>query len=78
MLGALVMRAVMIVLGAVLITKFSWIIYIFGAFLLLTGIKMLLVHTPFKIDTVLSLGVIVGILAVSVIASLMKPKKEEA
>lgn len=199
-LGALVMRAIMIVLGAVLITKFSWIIYIFGAFLLLTGIKMvvkkeeeihpennpvvrwfkkfmkvtpdyrgdkffvrengilmatplfvvlllveisdlifavdsipaifavtkdpfivytsnvfaimglrslyfalagvmdkfhylkiglgfvltfvgikmLLVHTPYKIDTVLSLGVIVGILAVSVIASLMKPKKEEA
>jgi len=39
-LGALVMRAIMIVLGAALITKFSWIIYIFGAFLILTGIKM--------------------------------------
>ena len=40
-LGALIMRAVMIVGGAALITKFSWIIYIFGAFLILTGIKMI-------------------------------------
>ena len=40
-LGALAMRAVMILLGAALITKFTWVIYIFGAFLILTGIKML-------------------------------------
>ena len=40
-LGALIMRAIMIGVGAVLITKFSWIIYIFGAFLILTGIKMI-------------------------------------
>ncbi len=40
-LGALVMRAVMIVGGAALITKFGWIIYIFGGFLILTGIKMI-------------------------------------
>src|SRR5512139_2857094 len=39
-LGALVMRAVMIALGAALITRFTWVIYIFGAFLILTGIKM--------------------------------------
>ena len=39
-LGALVMRAIMIALGAALITKFTWIIYVFGAFLILTGIKM--------------------------------------
>ncbi len=39
-LGALFMRAIMIVTGAALITKFSWIIYVFGAFLILTGIKM--------------------------------------
>lgn len=39
-LGALLMRAIMIVLGAALITKFTWIIYVFGAFLVLTGIKM--------------------------------------
>ena len=40
-LGALLMRAMMIGLGAVLITKFAWIIYVFGAFLILTGIKMI-------------------------------------
>ena len=40
-LGALVMRAVMIALGAALITKFAWIIYVFGGFLILTGIKMI-------------------------------------
>jgi tellurite resistance protein TerC len=39
--GAIVLRAVMILLGAVLITKFHWILYVFGLFLLLTGIKML-------------------------------------
>jgi tellurite resistance protein TerC len=39
-LGALIMRAIMIALGAALITKFTWIIYVFGAFLILTGIKM--------------------------------------
>jgi tellurite resistance protein TerC len=39
-LGALIMRAIMIALGAVLITRFTWIIYVFGAFLILTGIKM--------------------------------------
>jgi len=40
-LGALVMRACMIFLGAALIAKFAWIIYVFGAFLILTGIKMI-------------------------------------
>ncbi len=39
-LGALVMRGVMIGLGAALIHEFSWIIYIFGAFLIFTGIRM--------------------------------------
>jgi tellurite resistance protein TerC len=39
-LGALLMRAVMILVGSALIANFSWIIYVFGAFLILTGIKM--------------------------------------
>ena len=39
-IGALIMRAVLITVGAVLITKFTWIIYIFGAFLIFTGFKM--------------------------------------
>jgi tellurite resistance protein TerC len=40
-IGALVMRAVMIALGARLITEFAWVVYLFGAFLILTGIKMI-------------------------------------
>jgi tellurite resistance protein TerC len=40
--GALILRGLMIAVGAVLITKFSWIIYVFGGFLIITGIKMLL------------------------------------
>ena len=40
--GALVMRGAMIAVGAQLIQRFTWIIYVFGAFLILTGIKMLL------------------------------------
>src|SRR2546425_1691859 len=39
-LGALVMRGVMIVLGAVLLDTFHWIIYLFGAFLIVTGVRM--------------------------------------
>ncbi|HKJ38844.1 MAG TPA: TerC family protein [Anaerolineales bacterium] len=39
-LGALVMRGSMILVGAALIEKFHWIIYIFGAFLVYTGIRM--------------------------------------
>jgi tellurite resistance protein TerC len=38
--GALVMRAVMIATGAALLERFHWIIYIFGAFLIFTGIRM--------------------------------------
>lgn len=41
-LGALIMRGAMIAGGAALIEKFHWIIYIFGAFLVFTGIKMIL------------------------------------
>ena len=40
-LGALVMRGVMILAGAELIQRFHWIMYLFGAFLLFTGVKML-------------------------------------
>ncbi|WP_215776623.1 MULTISPECIES: TerC family protein [unclassified Paludibacterium] len=40
-LGALVLRALMVGLGAALVAEFSWVLYLFGAFLLLTGIKML-------------------------------------
>ncbi|MBP2646757.1 MAG: TerC family protein [Gemmatimonadetes bacterium] len=40
-LGAIVMRAIMIGLGALLLARFHWIIYLFGAILIVTGIRML-------------------------------------
>ena len=40
-MGALVMRITMIALGAALIERFHWIIYVFGVFLIYTGIKMM-------------------------------------
>jgi len=40
-LGALVMRAVFVALGAALLAQFHWVLYLFGAFLLITGVKML-------------------------------------
>jgi tellurite resistance protein TerC len=43
-LGALVMRAVFVGLGAALLAQFHWVLYVFGAFLLATGIKMLVVR----------------------------------
>ncbi|HVQ36887.1 MAG TPA: TerC family protein [Pyrinomonadaceae bacterium] len=39
-MGALIMRLTMIFVGAALITRFHWIIYIFGAFLVYTGLRM--------------------------------------
>ena len=39
-IGAIVMRTVMIFAGAWLVSEFSWILYLFGAFLLYTGFKM--------------------------------------
>ena len=41
-LGALIMRAVMILAGTALLNRFHWMIYVFGAFLIFTGLKMLI------------------------------------
>lgn len=47
-LGVIVLRAIMIGLGATLVSQFSWILYVFGAFLVFTGIKMWVIadHVP--------------------------------
>ena len=47
-LGAIVMRVVLIYVGAVLLAQFHWILYVFGLFLVLTGVKMLVFakHEP--------------------------------
>jgi len=42
-IGVIVLRGIMIALGAALVQQYAWVLYIFGAFLILTGIKMLLV-----------------------------------
>jgi len=39
-IGAIVLRTIMILFGAWLIAEFHWVLYVFGAFLILTGIKM--------------------------------------
>jgi tellurite resistance protein TerC len=43
-LGALLMRGVMIALGAKLIAQYHWILYVFGVFLIVTAVKMLLMR----------------------------------
>ena len=47
-LGAIVMRAGMILGGVWLVTQFSWLLYVFGAFLIVTGVKMIIFaeHEP--------------------------------
>jgi tellurite resistance protein TerC len=47
-LGVIVLRAVMIALGATLVSQFGWVLYLFGAFLVFTGVKMWFVadHVP--------------------------------
>lgn len=49
-LGAIIMRFIFIFVGAALIAKFAWILYIFGAFLVFTGIKMFFSKEEEKID----------------------------
>src|SRR5437867_10747077 len=44
-LGALLMRGAMIGVGATLIARFHWILYLFGVFLIVTAIRMLFMHT---------------------------------
>ncbi len=47
-LGVIILRAIMIGLGAALVHQFAWILYVFSAFLIITGIKMFLMvdHKP--------------------------------
>ena len=51
-LGVIILRAIMIGVGATLVERFEWILFIFGGFLVLTGIKMLVSadHDPDMTD----------------------------
>jgi tellurite resistance protein TerC len=55
-LGALLMRGAMIAAGAYLIQQFHWVIYVFGAFLIFTGIRMA-THSQDDIDLESSLAI---------------------
>jgi tellurite resistance protein TerC len=55
-LGALLMRGAMIAAGAYLIQQFHWIIYVFGAFLVLTGVRMA-THNEHDLDPESSLAI---------------------
>ena len=69
MLGAIVMRTGMILAGVWLVSEFAWVLFVFGAFLVVTGIKMLAApwfHVPIQ----WSLGIVDSIILVSVILSL--------
>ncbi|HQF40406.1 MAG TPA: hypothetical protein PK322_14915, partial [Opitutaceae bacterium] len=57
--------------------KFHYLKTGLGVVLSFVGVKMLLAHTAYKIDTVLSLGVIVAILTTAVVVSLLRPRKVE-
>ena len=49
-IGAIVFRAIMIFFGVALIKKFDWIIYVFGVFLILTALKLLISKDKVKFD----------------------------
>jgi tellurite resistance protein TerC len=49
-IGAVLLRTVMILIGAWLVAQFHWILYIFGAFLLFTGVKMMFGSDDEEID----------------------------
>ncbi len=68
------LRSLYFALAGVL-DKFHYLKIGLGVVLSFVGVKMLLGHTAWKIDTHVSLGVIVVVLAVSIILSLLRPKK---
>jgi tellurite resistance protein TerC len=49
-LGALMMRGVMIAVGATLVARFEWVLYLFGVFLMATAVKMLFLNTEQEQD----------------------------
>jgi len=59
-----------------MVGKFYYLKTGLGVVLAFVGVKMLLAHTPFRIDTLPALGVVAGVLAVSIAASLLhQPRK---
>jgi tellurite resistance protein TerC len=51
-LGVIVLRAIMIGVGATIVAEFSWVLYIFAAFLIITGIKMVaFANRPYQVGS---------------------------
>ena len=75
--GSKAFRGVIIavILFAGVMDKFHYLKIGLGVVLTFVGVKMLLAHTAWKIDTLIALGVIVLILTASVVLSLLHPKK---
>jgi tellurite resistance protein TerC len=48
--GAMIMRGIMIVLGALLLQRFGWIVYVFGGLLIVTGVRMALQREEHELD----------------------------
>jgi tellurite resistance protein TerC len=68
------LRSLYFALGGV-IHKFHYLKVGLGIVLTFVGVKMLLAHTPWKINTLVSLGVVVIILTLSILLSLLRPRK---
>lgn len=71
------LRALYFALAGVM-DKFHYLKIGLGVVLSFVGVKMLLAHSPYKIDTLVSLGVIIGVLALSVVASWLRPRRSGA
>jgi tellurite resistance protein TerC len=71
------LRSLYFVLAGVM-DKFHYLKIGLGVVLTFVGVKMLLGHTPYKIDTAISLVVVIAVLAISVVASLLRRPKAVA
>ena len=61
-----------------MVNKFHYLKTGLGVVLAFVGVKMLLAHTPYRIDTLAALGVVAGVLAVTIVASLLRPPPKRA
>jgi tellurite resistance protein TerC len=61
-----------------MVNKFHYLKTGLGVVLAFVGVKMLLAHTPYKIDTLAALGVVAGVLAVTIVASLLRSPPKRA
>ena len=61
-----------------MVNKFHYLKLGLGVVLAFVGVKMLLAHTPYRIDTLVALGVVAGVLVVTIVASLLRPPPKRA